>query len=127
MVDLWDYPVTAGDNESCQGADTACFRCFRMQCQCLHLRQGTDAASTKGDAGPRAEPEAQAHGATAVRTEANGAAREREAVLVSACGQRGARAQETRPAYNLSGGPGRTAIPAPRPLYARAGAMWPRM
>jgi len=42
-----------------------------------------------------------------------------------AYGQRGARAWETGPAYTLSGGPGRTATPAPPPLYARAGAMWP--
>jgi hypothetical protein len=43
-----------------------------------------------------------------------------------ACGQRGARARETGPVYTLSGGPGRTATPAPPPLYGRADAMWPR-
>ncbi len=37
----------------------------------------------------------------------------------------GTRARETGPAYTLSGGPGRTAHPAPPPLYGRAGAMWP--
>ncbi len=42
-----------------------------------------------------------------------------------ACGQRGMRARETGPTYTLSGGPGRTAHPAPPPLYGRAGAMWP--
>ncbi len=42
-----------------------------------------------------------------------------------ASGQRGTRARETGPAYTLSGGPGRTANPAPPPLYGRAGAMWP--
>jgi len=42
------------------------------------------------------------------------------------CGERGARARETGPAYTLSGVPRRTASPAPPPLYARAGAMWPR-
>ncbi len=44
-----------------------------------------------------------------------------------ASGQRGARVREGGPAYTLSGGPGRTATPAPPPLYARAGAMWPRV
>jgi len=46
---------------------------------------------------------------------------------VPVCGQRGARARETGPAYTMSGGPGRTATPAPPPIYARAGAMWPRV
>ncbi len=44
-----------------------------------------------------------------------------------ACGHRGVRAREAGPAYTLSGGPGRTATPAPPPLYARAGVMWPRV
>ena len=42
-----------------------------------------------------------------------------------ACGQRGRRARETGPADTFSGGPGRTAHPAPPPRYSRAGAMWP--
>jgi len=148
------------------------------------LRQGTDAATTDGDARLRAEPEAQARGAAAAHTDADSAARENNAMLVPgavqpgaqreawaapaaparsagrhgaapvwvpaergrsvsgaaaaplagagrtgmpACGQRGARARETGPAYTMSGGPGRTASPAPPPLYARAGAMWPRV
>ncbi len=46
---------------------------------------------------------------------------------VPAYSQRGARVWETGPAYTSSGGPGRTATPAPLPLYSRAGAMWPRI
>ncbi len=42
-----------------------------------------------------------------------------------ACGQRGMRAREAGSAYTVSGGPGRTASPAPPPLVGRAGAMWP--
>jgi len=152
-----------------------------MQHCCLCLRQGTDAAFKERGTRLPAEPEAQARGAAAARTEADRAARNTDALLVSAAqlgtqrgpraapaeparaagrhgaalswvsagrvrsasgaaavplanagrtgmpasGQRGARARETGPVYTLSGGAGRTAHPAPSPLYSRAGAMWP--
>ena len=68
---------------------------------CLCLRQGTDAAFKERDTRLPAEPEAQARGAAAVRTEADRAARKTDALKVSAAqpgAQRGAWAAPTVPA-----------------------------
>ena len=66
-----------------------------VQHSCLCLRQGTDASFKDRDARLRAEPEAQARGAAAARTEADRAPRKTDALLVSAAQlgvQRAARA-----------------------------------
>jgi len=90
---------------SCQGTDAACFFFARLQYRCLCLRQGTDAAMTDGDARPRAEPEAQARGAAAARTEADKAARENNAMQVPRPVQPGAQ----REAWAAPAAPARSA------------------
>ena len=68
---------------------------------CLCLRQGTDAAFKERDTRLLAEPEAQARGAAAVRTEADRAAPKADTLPVSAAQlgvQRAARAGPTAPA-----------------------------
>jgi len=121
---------------------------------CLCLCQGIEAATKAAEARLRAELEARARAAAAARAEAEQAARERDALRVSGAvqpgAQHGASAAPARSggrhgaarvwvpaerghsvsgaaAAPVSGTPGRTASPAPPPLYARADAMWPRV
>jgi len=124
---------------------------------CLCLCQGMETATKAAEARLRAEREAQARAAAAARAEAEKAARERDALRVSGAvqpgAQRGAWAAPAALALSagrlgaapvwvpaargssvsgaaaapVSGTPGRTASPAPPPLYARADAMWPRV
>ncbi len=124
---------------------------------CLCLCQGIEAATKAAEARLHAELEAQARPAAAARAVAETAARKRDALRVSVAvqpgAQRGAWAAPAAPARSaerhgaapvcmpaeggrsvsgaaaapVSGTPGRTASPAPPPLYARADAMWPRV
>jgi len=98
---------------------------------CLCLCQGIEAATKAAEARLRAELEAQAravqpgaqHGASAAPARSGG---RHGAARVWVPAERG-HSVSGAAAAPVSGTPGRTASPAPPPLYARADAMWPRV